>query len=168
MAELTLNLISAIAGLVGSVAGIYGAVMGHIAFSKSKKHKTLDLRLELQKSVNTFTDDRSQLRELIKESDISKQGIARAQGWSKSGRMDKWKRDVESDKNKVDTLTSESLDGSNDFQKLNERQLETRLVKVHSLQKSIDELKQKYKDSIDEDKETSKYIIASIERSGSR
>jgi len=162
MADLTLNLISAIGGLVGSVAGTYGAVMGHIAFSKSKKHKTLDLRLELQKSVNTFTDDLSQLPELIEKSYITKQGIARAEGWSKSGRMDKWKIDVESDKNQVDTLTSESLDGSNDFQKLNERQLETRLVKVHSLQKSVDELKQKYKVSIDEDKETSKLILREV------
>jgi len=158
-----LNLIGAITGSIGAFTGILGLILGYKGYSRSKNIKKFDLRLELRKSVSTLKDDISKLPELIEKGHKSKQAMASAQGWFKSGRMEQWKNDINSDNDTFNLLNEELSKFSENFQKLKESQLEEYLIKAHTLQKKTNELMGKYIDSINEDKEESRLLKQAAE-----
>ena len=41
-----------VTGVIGAITGIAGAIMGYIGYRRSNKLKSLDLRLELRKSIS--------------------------------------------------------------------------------------------------------------------
>ena len=150
--ELWISYAGMFTGIIGAITGISGAVLGYIGYARSKKVKSLDLRLELRKAINILSDDLHRLPKLIADGNESKKRIASASGWLQSGRMTKWNQEIEKDKEKLDELIAASPQKTDIHDKLNEKELETHLVKIHDLQNSTNFLIKKYDASLLEDR----------------
>ena len=91
-------------GIIGAITGISGAIMGYVSYRRSNNLKSLDLRIELRKSVNVAQSSLQQLAKLIEYANRSRQAVASAMGRYQSGMMEKWKQEVEADNNAVKIL----------------------------------------------------------------
>ena len=143
-----------VTGIIGTITGVAGAIMGYVSYRRSNSHKSLDLRLDLKKAVNNVQSDLSQLEKLIERANQSRVALAAAMGMLSSGRMNKWKQDVEEDKNKVRRLVQSAPAADENYDDLTIKKLEPRLVEVHRLQVQVDELKTKYTEATQADDET--------------
>lgn len=155
--------IGAGAGIIGAITGIAGAIFGYKGYKRSKDVRSLDIRLELRKDVNALDQDLIRLTDLIVESHQSKQRRASADGWFRSGAMEKWTQDVKNDQEKIEELKRLSPKKSVNFDLLNEKQLEAKLVEVHDLQLTITTMLKKYEDSLSDDRENAKLIRKAAE-----
>jgi len=145
-------------GIFGAITGISGAIMGYKSYRRSNDLKSLDLRLELRKAANEMLSDLSQLEELIAHANKSRQAVASAKGKLRSGMMVKWKQEVEADKIRIEQLSINASSAENNYDKLNHKELESKLVEVHKLQIQIDKLRNKYDAEVHADDEDRKHI----------
>lgn len=140
-------------GIVGAIAGIAGMVLGYLGYKTSNSLKSLDLRLELRKSVSRIQSTLLQLSELIEYANQSRKAVASATGRFHSGMMTQWKQLVEKDKEAVSQLSKSAPAEGDNFDNLAPMELETKLVEVHRLQLQADELKEKYEVEVRADNE---------------
>lgn len=147
-----------ITGIIGAVTGIAGAIMGYVSYRKSNSLKSLDLRLELRKAVNDLCATLLQLEMLIENANRSREAIGTAKGLLKSGVMEKWKKDVEDDEKTVKKLLYDSPSVDDNYNDLDPKELESKLVVIHRLQVQTDELKSKYDLAIIADDEDRKKL----------
>ena len=145
-----------ITGIIGAITGIAGAIMGYVSYKRSNSLKSLDLRLQLRKCVTEVLASFSHLEELIEYSNESRQAVAAAKGTFNSGWMTKWKQDVESDKNSIRHLGETAPLADDNYDNLNSKDLESKLVEVHRLQVQVDALRKKYDDAVRADDEDRK------------
>lgn len=145
-------------GIIGAITGISGAVMGYVSYKRSNSLKSLDLRIELRKSVNVAQSNLQQLEKLIEYANKSREVVASATGRFKSGMMEKWKQEVEADKNAVKLLFQNVPAADKSYDDLTPKALESTLVKIHRLQVQIDELSKKYDAAVRADDEERKHI----------
>ena len=150
--ELLIGYAGMFTGIIGAITGISGAIFGYIGYARSKKVKSLDLRLEFRKAINILSNDLDRLTKLIADGNESKKRIASASGWFRSGRMVTWNQRIEHDQKKLDELIAASPQKTDVHTKLNEEELETHLVKIHDLQNNTTFLIKKYEASLLEDR----------------
>jgi len=143
---------------VGMATGLIGACTGIIGYRKASSLKSLDLRLELRKSTHNAHTDLSQLEDLINKANRSRDAVASARGFLGSGRMIKWKADIETDKAKLESLLSTAPDPKDNPENYSQGKLELKLIKIHKFQMEIDDLKNKYVDELLKDDEERKQI----------
>ena len=126
---------------VGMATGIIGAFTGVIGYRKASSLKSLDLRLELKKETHNALTDVHKIEELINKANKSRQAEAAARGMFKSGMMEKWKADVETDKAQLATLLNKAPDPEENFEKCSQGVLESKLVDLHKFQIEVKDLK---------------------------
>ena len=72
--------------------------------------------------------------------------------------MEKWKQEVEADKNAAKQLFQNVPASDKSYDDLTPKELESTLVEVHQLQVQIDELRKKYDATVQADDEERKHI----------
>lgn len=145
-------------GIIGAITGIAGAIMGYVGYRTGTSLKSLDLRLELKKAANDVQSNLSQLDKLIGHANQSREAVASATGRYKSGMMEKWKQEVEADKNTAKQLLQNAPAADKSYDDLTPRELESTLVEVHRLQVQVDGLRNKYDAAVRADDEERKHI----------
>lgn len=140
-----------VTGIVGAITGISGAVMGYIGYRKSNEIKSLDLRLELRKSIINFESSFSQIEKLLPYANKSHERVASAIGNYHSGAMVIWKKTYEKDQSELKQISDEAQKFSNDLESLSQTGLETELVKIHKLQNQLNALGAKYNKAVESD-----------------
>jgi len=150
--------IGMVTGIIGAITGIAGAIMGYVSYRKSNSLKSLDLRLELRKAISDARSSLSQLEVLIDFANKSRQAVASATGRYRSGMMEKWKQDVEADKSKLAQMSENAPEARANYENLNPKELESKLVGIHQFQSQINELKEKYDAAVHSDDEERKQI----------
>ena len=83
---------------VGMATGIAGAIMGYLGYRKANSLKSLDMRLELRKAVTDLTTSYTELNGLIDSANQSRINMAAATGRFRSGMMQLWNSELETDK----------------------------------------------------------------------
>ena len=147
-----------VTGLIGAVTGIAGAIMGYISYRRSNRLKSLDLRLELRKSVSDVHADLNRLKKLIDNANGSRQAVLVARGMSQSGPMEKWKNEVNADKAKIGKLFEHAPKAETTYGTLEVKELESELVTVHKHSGEIRTLLDKYSEVIRSDDEQRRQI----------
>src|SRR3972149_7954160 len=142
-----------VTGVIGAITGIAGAILGYIGYRRSNKLKSLDLRLELRKSISDAHTDLTQLRKLIDEANKSREAVMAARGMFRSGAMEKWKKEVEIDRGKIGELFRKAPKAGTTYDTLNAEELESELVAIHSLRGEINCFLEKYSNAISSDDE---------------
>jgi gas vesicle protein len=145
-------------GVVGAITGIAGAIMGYVSYRRSNSLKSLDLRIELKRALNVAQASVQKLDSLIDYANKSREGVASATGRFKSGMMQKWKEEVEEDKNNVKLLRQNTPETNKSYTNNSPKELESELVEVHRLQIQIDAVRSKYEAAVRADDEERKHI----------
>lgn len=148
-----MSYVGIIAGAIGAITGVSGAVMGYVSYRRSNKIKTLDLRIELRKALNNLHESLHNIDALIAKADASKRAVAAARGYFRSGRMERWNNDVESDKAELSRLDKGVPEVDESFSNLDESELESKLVELHKMQVRANGMLGKYESSLRSDDE---------------
>lgn len=136
---------------VGAITGITGSVLGLIAYKRSNELKSLDLRLELRKNLNTLHADANELLPFMEHTKKSRYAVSSATGRLKSGPLQKWDADYESDKTFITALINDIPSLDNTYIDLSHLSLESKIIEVHSLQDKVSRLRQKFNEFLAED-----------------
>lgn len=140
-------------GIIGAITGVAGAIMGYVSVKKTKSIKSMDLRIELRKTINELRLKLEQLEKLMEQANGSRKALAAAMGTSSSSMMDFWTQGVQSDKIALQKLSEEAPAAKNDYVASDFKELEAKLVVVHQIQIQVDALISKYNAALQEDKE---------------
>ena len=149
-------------GYVGMISGIAGAVLSVISYRKSNSIKKLDLRLELRKEINNANTNLAHLTGLIPYANKSRTAVAAATGNLRSGVMQRWNNELEQDNEQLASITERAPDSEAKYDSLNTKDLESKLIEVHSLQSEINKLVNKYQSAIDSDDSERNHIREDI------
>ena len=147
-----------ITGVVGAATGIAGAVMGYISLRRSTKLKSLDLRLELRKSISNLSGSIVFIKNFITTAYSLKKDVAAAAGRLSSSNMDYWQKQVDEDRILIEHLLEKFPDTTETLSELNTEELEAKLVEVHSLQNQINYIREKYESSFHMDDDERKRL----------
>ena len=145
-------------GIIGTLTGISGAIMGFISYRKSNEIKSLDLRLEYRKSINDSASCISKAEELLLYANKSRERVASATGNYNSGAMQHWKQQYETDTNTLKDLSSKAPSSTANYDNLSPKELESKIIEIHSLQNEVEVLVNKYQTALDADDKTREYI----------
>ena len=163
MAELDwLAYTGAISGVVGAITGIAGAVMGFIGYRYSKELKSLDLRLELRKTVSDLVAEVQELPDFLDHINRSHNAVAAATGLRGSGALQKWTTTWEADVVAVKALQQELPDPSVDHADKTPPQLEAMLVTAHTLRARGSRIREKYASELEGDERARDHLRADI------
>lgn len=143
---------------VGMATGISGAIMGFISYRRSNSFKSLDLRLELRKSVNELHQKHSQLNDQIIYATKSRKAVAAATGNLGSGRTKLWEQQIEKDTNYLTDIQAQLPKKDETFIGLTTAKLESKLVEIHDIHGDLSRLIEKYASEIASDDETRRHI----------
>lgn len=142
----------------GVITGIAGAIMGYVSYRRSNSFKSLDLRMELKKAVNTTQSGLQGLEKLIEYAFRSRRAVASAKGTLRSGMTERWAKEIEEDTHTVKLLFQNARAADENYDELTPKELESRLVEVHRLQVQIDQLRSKYEAAVRADDEERNHI----------
>ena len=126
-----------VTGAIGSATGIAGAILGYLGYKKSKQIKALDLRIESKRAVTDTIVDFEKLREQMKKGNESRKAVAAAMGFFSSSAMNQWKEEFASDQKAVRVLTKELPYENSNYDDLDEKGLENKLIESHRIQRKI-------------------------------
>lgn len=157
--------IGTVTGIIGAISGVAGSIMGFIAFRHSRELKTADRRIELEKLRNKTHLLSVQLTDILPVALKSKERILAAIGKFNSGDMQIFKEEYERDSAKSLELAKQIPRSDTDFKHLSRKQLEGKIVELDRTKGWIEELLNKYQESLNSDKERRKEI--SMQRSQS-
>ncbi|MCC5069198.1 hypothetical protein LLE67_15340 [Xanthomonas campestris] len=146
-----LGYIGAIAGIIGAITGVAGAVFALLAFRRTGQLKSLDLRLELRRTESTLQSDIHDLLPLLERSKASRTRLASAQSMFNSGAIKNWLSQWNKDMALADELVNSSSVLEVDCYTMSQMELESRLVTVHKLQRSVSDITNKYEQFLMED-----------------
>ena len=146
-----LSYVGAISGIVGAITGIAGAVVAIVSYRKTVKLKTLDLRLELGKSISNLEHDLEQLPALLDHAKKSRKAISAARGMYSSGAMAHWTTQWEADSKSVQTLQEVLAELAKGYTDADPTVLEAKLIEAHSVTNSVRQVRQTYQTALTED-----------------
>jgi hypothetical protein len=136
---------------VGAVTGIVGSILGYLGYRQSRQIKSLDLRLELRKSVSDLRATVEELPGLLQRARESRAAINAARGILHTGAFEAWKKTWEADIATARGLGAE-LPGSTDtLHRAGQSHLEAKLAAMHTLAKRSGKLRDKYLGELSED-----------------
>ena len=142
--------IGAITGVVGCLTGIAGAVLAYLAFRRSGNLKSLDLRMELRRTLAVLQSDSSDLEPLLRSAKGSRSALAAARGY-RDGAMVAWLKQWETDAEHARELVATAASYNVDLSAFTQGQLEQHFSSVHKLQLQIGKLTAKYQASLSAD-----------------
>jgi len=136
---------------VGAVTGIVGSILGYLGYRQSRQIKSLDLRLELRKSVSDLRATVEELPGLLQRARESRAAINAARGILNTGAFEAWKETWEADITAARGLGAELPDSTDTFHRTGQSHLEAKLVAMHALAKRAGKLRDKYLEELSED-----------------
>jgi len=145
-------------GLIGTLTGIAGLIMGYVSYKKSNQIKKLDLRIELKRSIEDTTLDSKKLLEQMEKAFNSRIHVASATGRSDSGWKKKWKEEFEANQTKAYELANKLTEENTNYDQLDPKGLENKLIELHKIKINIHRLFEKYSETLAEDNEDRKHI----------
>ncbi|MCG7869123.1 MAG: hypothetical protein JAY74_22485 [Candidatus Thiodiazotropha taylori] len=125
-------------GYVGMVTGIIGAVLGIVSYRKTSAIKSLDLRIELKKDINTIHETINHANELAPKAYNSKLAAFSARGILNSSVRDKWERKHNDLAAQIERINGELPNQDVNLAKYSQTNLEKELVRIHKLQTTLD------------------------------
>ena len=138
---------------VGMATGIIGALTGMIGYRKASNLKSLDLRLELRKEINSAHSNIKQLDTLINSANGSKIAVFAARGLLRSSMTENWKASVATDENTVQILKNNLPQPEANFQSYSQFELESKLIEIHKINSEIAIFTDKYNGELAKDDE---------------
>lgn len=138
--------------------GFIGMVTGCLGYLKSSQMKSLDLRLELRKSLASAHHELSLARGCIELAAESRRRVMAATGHGRSGNMIAWNRSVETDTATLNGIAPTIRSEEAEFSELNDKQLESEIVATHSAIEALSTLRMKYQETYKEDEERRREI----------
>jgi hypothetical protein len=131
--------------------------------------KALDLRLELRKAENELRACANALRELLDYAKRSHNAVSAAIGLGRSGGMQIWYGEWDSDSALVTSLLAKLPDADADYSRLSDTELEAKVIEVHALYLEATRLQDKYQAGIGADDKQREQIRADVRaRTGPR
>ena len=143
---------------VGMITGIAGAIMGFVSIRKVKQIKALDLRIELKRAVANINSDFKKLLEQMIEGDKSRMAVSSAIRMLKSGNTKKWKDELEADQAAAKDLEKELPNEKANYDHLDPKGLEDKLIEAHKIHRKISNLSEKYHEAMKWDNEQRRNI----------
>lgn len=147
---------------VGMVSGLAGAILSVISYRKSNSIKKLDLRLELRREINNTLTNLAALSDLLPYANRSRSAVASATGNFHSGAMQRWNNEFEEDNATLVSITERAPSPETNYDSLNTKELEAKLIEVHSIQSEINTLTNKYQAAVDSDDNERNHIREDI------
>lgn len=145
-------------GIIGAITGVAGAIMGYISYKKSSQNKALDLRLELKRSVANINSDFKILHGQMIDGDKSRMRVSAAIGTLGSGNMVRWKQELEADQATSKAIEKELPSENLNYDILDPKSLEEKLIETHKTHQKITILSQKYREAMKWDDEQRRNI----------
>jgi len=133
---------------VGMATGIAGAITGLYSLHKANKLKSLDLRLEIKKSLNDIYINLPQAYKILNDANNTHMAVASMKGRIQSGTISIWKKDVEADKDKLNQLSQEINNIDLKCAKLNQNELESMIIEIHKIKVNLLDIKGRYAEVI--------------------
>jgi len=140
-----------VTGIVGALTGIAGSIMGYVGYKNSREIKSLDMRLELRKSIQSFRAVLEKTHELLPYANKSRERVASAIGKLRSGEMVLWKQTYESDYSALKGISEKAESLRNNYDDLSPSELESELININDLKIQLNLLKDKYDVFMQED-----------------
>jgi hypothetical protein len=135
--------------ILSGIAGIVGAVTGVASLLEVRKLKSLDLRMESGRLLNTIQIGLDSLTELKEKANRSRINRLAAQGLAQSGSMQKWKEDFEKNKQIVHYLSEKFLALKN--RKVSSKKLEAYILDLHLIEEQVKSMTSGFDVSLAED-----------------
>ncbi|TDN69097.1 hypothetical protein B0G77_2466 [Paraburkholderia sp. BL10I2N1] len=152
------GVVGAVTGVIGALTGITGMIMGFIGYRRSNQIKSLDLRLELRKSLGEAHGSLATLRTLMGNATGSRRAVMAARGIAQSGAMVAWEQVIAADRQEANRLMASIRDENADFAALSSEQLESEIVAAHKINSSLSALVGKYRDELATDEANRRQI----------
>ncbi|MEW8001007.1 MAG: hypothetical protein AB2795_20895 [Candidatus Thiodiazotropha endolucinida] len=127
-----------VTGCIGAVTGIAGAILGLISYRKTTKIKSLDLRIELKKDINTVHESIKHANELVPKAYNAELAAFSARGILNSSMRENWEKRHNDLSATIERISEELPDQDVILTKFSQAALETELVKIHKLQTELD------------------------------
>jgi hypothetical protein len=118
-----------------TIAGLIGALTGIISLVKVSKLKSLDLRMERGREINTIQVKMDSLNDLCKEANESRVRRAAAQGISNSSVMEKWKIDHKEHEENIEALSKQFLALKD--KRFSNKNLEKNILELHHIKEQV-------------------------------
>jgi Tfp pilus assembly protein PilO len=134
---------------VGMATGVFGAIMGSLSYRKSNQIKSLDLRIELKRALTETNSGFKELDKIMNKANDLKQEFAILQNALSSGMMNKWKKELQTNKERVAQLSRRLPKEGTSFDGLNQKSLEDKIIEVHEIQTGVRSISKEYKEVID-------------------
>ena len=146
--------VGAITGIVGTITGLAAFVLSYINNRRSQQSKALDLRLPLRKQVSDVRALIDALPDLLERSRDSRITMFAHMGWGPKGppgeeqspsiAAETWMAGWNSDFQAAKDLVRQLPDANETYQRWKHQDLETKLVKVHDVERRATGLRDKY------------------------
>lgn len=140
-----LTYVGAVTGIIGSITGMTGAVMAYISYRRISHLKALGLRLELRKRQADAHEIVRGLPSLLNDANDSRFAVASAIGMLRTGGMEVWKEQLQTDLVAVRLLQAGFQHPPDDSTRFTHRELEDKLVEVHRLLTTASQYVEKYR-----------------------
>ena len=143
---------------IGMVSGVIGVLVASFSLHKTNKIKTLDLRIELRRSVLDLNLLHEALEETLQKAKKSRENMSAAMGRFRSGGMKAW-LDQHSKDVGVWLEMNQSLPAKDcSYKSLNSEQLEQNIVETHEQQRILKFIEDRYINSINEDQKNGEFL----------
>ena len=140
------------------ITGVTGAIIGCISYRKSSQNKALDLRLELKRAIAKINSDFKILLEQMIDGDKSRKRLSAARGRLKSVNTLKWKEELKADQATVKAIGKALPAENSNYDILDPKSLEEKLIETHKIHHKITILSQKYREAMKLDDEQRRNI----------
>ncbi len=155
-----LGYVGAVTGVLGACTGIFGAVMGVVAYRRAGALKAIDLRLELRRLDSDLQRAVEGLPGQLAHAKRSREAVNSAKGMYQSGAMKGWHDQWEIDLAAANELPQQLPCLNFDFDAATHKELEQKLVEVHTLRAKADALVTKYQGSLEADDRDRDHLMA--------
>ena len=141
---------------VAIVTGIAGSIMGYIAYRRSNENKKSDRRPDLHKLRNDLHFAARKLLEIFPQALQSRRSALNARGLLNSSITWNYTNEHSEDVKRAKELSSQIPPADTNYESITLQQLEQEWVRLDRIKSEIDDLRGKYQDSIQQDREYSR------------
>lgn len=129
---------------VGMGTGVFGAIIGYISYRTATSLKSLDLRIETRCLEDELKAAIGQHEAINKQAKESRPRIASAQGFLRSGQMQKWQGEIDDREKRAEEVINQLDCLSLVYDGMSTKQLEDALVTLRQFKGRIDIIIQEY------------------------
>ena len=148
----------------GFIIAVVALLVSFASYRRTNTIKSLDLRLELRRSIVDLRGDLATFSELLIAAEKSRKAVAAATGNLGSGRMKLFIDKIAEERGLALQLHNQLPTSTNNFRSLDTKALEEQIVITHQLRGKVATLIEKYQGSLANDDQERKRIDESAAR----